>query len=201
MSLGIFYQSDLNVWVSKLGYVGLSLTVMAETGLFFCFFFPGDSLLFTAGLLASQGIFNIKIITFLLIMSAIIGFTIGYGFGFYLYEWLSQRPDTWYFRKSYLEKAHRFYDKHGKKALLFGRFIPVVRTFVPLVAGMIKMPLGVYTIYNCLGAVLWIGLMTLSGYFLGSIIPDISDYLFCIVLVIIVISVLPGIIESLKKKV
>lgn len=191
---------DLNVWVSTLGYIGIAAMIFAETGLFFCFFFPGDSLLFTAGLLASRQVFNIHLLVIFIVTAAFVGYWLGYGFGRRLGNWLSLRPDTWYFKKRYLQSAERFYARHGKKALLMGRLVPAVRTFIPVVAGMVKMPLRLYAVFNFLGALLWGMLVPLLGYFLGSLFPEANRYLLLAVLIIIFLSVLPGIVEWIKNK-
>lgn len=190
---------DLNALVTTLGYVGLAAMLFGETGLFFCFFFPGDSLLFTAGLLASQDIFKIEILIPLLMTMAFLGYLVGYWFGERLGGWLSLQKDSWYFKKSYLERAQIFYETHGKKALILGRLLPIVRTFIPIVAGMVLMPYRLYFIYNMIGAVLWAGVVTLLGYFLGGIFPHANDYLLGIVILIVFVSLLPSIVPWIKK--
>lgn len=191
---------DLNAWVSTLGYMGITAIIFAETGLFFCFFFPGDSLLFTAGLMASRGVFQINWLIGLIISAAFLGYMLAYFVGRYLGGWLSSRPDTWYFKKKYLHHAHAFYNKYGKKALLIGRLVPVLRTFIPVVAGMIKMPFRTYTVFNFFGAVIWGVVVPLLGYFLGAMLPDANRYLLLVVFVIIVLSILPGVIDWLKHR-
>jgi len=196
-----FYHFDLVQWVTTIGYFGLFLIVLLETGFFFGFFLPGDSLMFTAGLLASKGIFNIWVLLPSLIMIAILGYTIGYWFGNRLGHWLLKRKDSVLFKKSFLDQAHAFYHRHGGKALIFGRLMPVVRTFVPIVAGMGAMRYRVYLKFNIIGALLWAGMITLVGYFIGSFLPNASHYIFPVVIMIVFVSVLPGLLHYLKNRV
>lgn len=182
------------------GYIGLTAIILCETGLFLGFFLPGDSLLFAAGLLASQQIFNLWILTPLLIAAAIAGYAVAYWLGDQLGHWLLKRPDSFWFKRRYLIESHQFYEKHGGKALIIGRLIPVVRTFLPIVAGMAEMSLHRYTLYNILGAVIWCGGVTIAGYYLGTIIPNIDTYLLPIIIAIILISLLPAVIHGLRLR-
>lgn len=183
---------DLNETIKTIGYIGLFFIVFAESGLFFGFFLPGDSLLFTAGFLASQGYLDIRILVPLMVIGAIGGDSAGFWTGQKLGKWLLTRRESFFFNKSHLEKAEEFYKKHGGKTLILARFIPAVRTFVPIVAGMAKMDYGQFISYNVVGGLVWAAGMTLAGYFLGKTIPDVDKYLLPIVGVIIVLSVLPG---------
>jgi len=196
------FFSHLNVieWVGALGYTGLFIIVFLEMGLFFGFFLPGDSLVFAAGLLASKHVFNIWILIPSLIIIAILGYTLGYWFGDKLGHWLMKQKDSFWFKKRYVHQAHRFYEKHGGKALVFGRLVPIVRTFVPIVAGMAGMRYRSYFLYNVVGAFVWGGVITLAGYYLGALIPTATRYLVPFVLVIMLISILPGFIHYLRKK-
>lgn len=166
--------------------------IFAESGLFFGFFFPGDSLLFTAGFLASQGIFDIKILAPLVVIAAIGGDSTGFWMGSRLAKWLMSRRESFFFKKEYVTRAHKFYEKHGGKALILARFVPAVRTFVPIVAGMADMKYSKFISYNVVGGLLWGAGMSLAGYFLGRSIPDVDKYLLPIIAVIIIASVLPG---------
>jgi membrane-associated protein len=186
--------------VMTIGFVGVVTIVFAETGLFLGFFLPGDSLLFVAGLLASQKLMDISWLVSAVVSAAFLGYLVGYWFGAKLGGWLLSRPETWYFKRRYLDEAHAFYQKHGGKALLLSRLVPIVRTFVPIVAGMGKMPMRRYVPYNLLGALLWGGGVTLAGYFLGAKVPGVEHYLLPISLGIIVISVLPGAWHFVKSK-
>lgn len=186
--------------VMTIGFVGVVTIVFAETGLFLGFFLPGDSLLFVAGLLASQKLMDISWLVSAVVSAAFLGYLVGYWFGAKLGGWLLSRPETWYFKRRYLDEAHAFYQKHGGKALLLSRLVPIIRTFVPIVAGMGKMPMRRYVPYNLLGALLWGGGVTLAGYFLGAKVPGVEHYLLPISLGIIVISVLPGAWHFVKSK-
>ncbi|ABS77020.1 DedA family protein [Coxiella burnetii] len=191
---------DLIHLVTAIGYFGILLVVFLETGIFVCFFLPGDSLLFSAGLLASQGVFKIWILVPTTIAVAILGYFLAYWLGEKLGGWLLRRPDSIWFKKSYLIQAKKFYDKHGGKSLILGRLIPVVRTFVPIVAGMTRMEYYRYIIFNVVGAFVWGGGVTLVGYYFGYLIPDVGEYILLIVLFIILLSLLPGIWHAVKSR-
>lgn len=184
---------DLAHWVHVIGYIGILIIIFAQTGLLLGFFFPGDSLLFTAGFLASQGYLHIGLLTVSVTITAILGYAVAYWLGKKIGHWLLRRPDKWYFKKRYLEQARTFYDKHGGKALILGRLVPVIRTFVPVVAGMTDMNVWRYNFYNIIGGVIWAAGVTLLGYYLGEKIPGVQHYILPAVLVIIFLSVLPGV--------
>lgn len=173
-------------------YPAITLVVFAESGLFFGFFLPGDSLLFTTGLLASQKVLNIWVLLLLLPIAAILGDSVGYWTGRKLGGWLMKQKDTFFFQKHHLLKAQAFYEKHGGKTLILARFMPAIRTFAPIVAGMANMHYGNFLTYNVVGGILWAVGMTLGGYFLGQLIPDVDKYLLPIIGAIVVISVLPA---------
>ena len=156
---------DFAHWVETIGYVGILLIIFVESGLFVGFFLPGDSLLFIAGMLAEKGIFDITILVPAMIVTAIAGYMLGFWFGDKLGHWLLKRKDSLFFKKRYLTQAHAFYEKHGGKALVLGRLVPIVRTFAPIVAGMADMPYRRYFFYNVLGALVWCGGVTLLGFF------------------------------------
>lgn len=191
---------NINEIVMTLGFAGVIFIIFAETGLFLGFFLPGDSLLFAAGLLASQHVFNIQWLTASIIAAAFLGYTFGYWFGAKLGSWLVKQPDRWYFKRRYLDDAHAFYEKHGGKALLLARLVPIIRTFVPIVAGMGKMSFVRYTIYNFFGALVWGGGVTLAGYFLGQSIPNAEKYILPITLAVIILSIVPGIVHLCQKR-
>jgi membrane-associated protein len=201
--LALFHQyQDPRMLVQAAGYVGLTAIIFAETGLLIGFFLPGDSLLVTAGLLATQSQFglNLWLLGVLLTVAAIVGNSLGYAIGRFTGPRLFTRDDSLLFRKKHLLRAQAFYEKHGRKTLIIARFMPIVRTFVPVVAGFGAMNLRVYTAYNVLGAVLWIWSMLFIGYFLGSIIPGVEDHITKIVLIVIFISLLPGIISWMRER-
>lgn len=186
-------QIDLAHWVEVLGYLGILLIIFLETGLFFGFFFPGDSLLFTAGFLASQRIFNIWVLIPAIIVTAILGYQLGYWFGKKLSAWLLQRKDSFWFKRRYLDQAKVFYERHGGKALIIGRLMPIVRTFVPIVAGMVDMAPRRYFILNISGALIWAGGVTFLGFYLGTKIPNAEHYILPVVIAIIFLSISPAI--------
>jgi len=191
---------DLKEILPAIGYLGIVFIVFAESGLLIGFFFPGDSLLFTAGFLASQGIFNIKILALLCFIGAVLGDSVGYEFGKKVGRRLFKRPDSFLFKKENLEKAETFYEKHGKKTIILARFIPIIRTFAPIVAGIGDMHYKTFLSYNIFGGFFWSVGISFAGYFLGSRIPNVDKYLLPIVLGIIIISVLPGFYHLLKDE-
>jgi membrane-associated protein len=182
---------DLVALIETVGYIGLFAIVFAESGLLIGFFLPGDSLLFTAGFLASQGFFEIAILVPLLFIAAVTGDSVGYAFGKRVGRQLFNREDSRFFRKKYLVRAEEFFEKHGGKTIVIARFVPVVRTFAPIVAGMGAMQYRRFVIYNVVGALLWAVGVTVAGYLLGNIIPHAESYLLPIVAVIIVVSTAP----------
>ena len=186
--------------VETAGYLGLFIIVFAESGLFFGFFFPGDSLLFTAGLLASQGYFSITYLVILLAIAAISGDSVGYWFGKKVGPRIFTREDSFFFHKKHIERAHEFYTKYGPRALVLARFVPVVRTFVPIVAGVGEMHYPTFLRYNIIGGLLWSVGVSLLGYFLGATVPNIEEYLLPIIIVIILLSVLPVVFDLLRAR-
>lgn len=183
---------DLMELIRTVGYLGIFTIVFLESGLLIGFFFPGDSLLFTAGFLASQGFLDIKILIAGCFIFAVLGDSIGYYIGKKLGPKIFTKENSIFFHKKYLERAQRFYDKHGGKTIILARFIPVIRAFAPVVAGVGTMNYKRFLFYNLFGAVLWAIGVTLAGYHLGSLIPDVDKYLLPIVGLIIIASVLPG---------
>ncbi len=182
-----------------IGYLGISLIVFAESGLFFGFFLPGDSLLFTAGFLASQNYFNVHVLAILTAIAAISGDSVGYWFGKKIGPKLFVKEDSRFFHKKNLAKAQHFYEKHGKFTIIISRFIPVIRTFAPIVAGIGTMNYKTFISYNVFGGFIWTFGMIYGGYFLGKLIPDVDKYLIPIVLLIIIVSVLPAIKHFFQK--
>jgi membrane-associated protein len=181
------------------GYVVLSAIVFAETGLFIGFFLPGDSLLFTAGLIASQGFFNVFYLMIVLSLMAIIGDAVGYGIGFKAGAALYKRPDTLWFRRKHLLYAKEFYEEHGGKAIFLARFVPFARTFAPVVAGIAQMSYTRFASYNVFGGIFWVCSMTSAGFFLGSF-PWVRHNLEKVVLLIVFVSVLPIVVEYLRNR-
>jgi membrane-associated protein len=196
--LHFFHQlRDLHGLVQAAGYVGLTAMIFAETGLLIGFFLPGDSVLVTAGLLSTQPQFglNMWLLGALLTIAAIVGNSLGYAIGYYTGPRLFTRDDSLLFKKEHLFRAKAFYDKHGGKTLVIARFMPIVRTFVPVVAGMARMPFQTYTAYNVLGAVLWVWSMLFIGYFLGRLIPGVEHHIEQVIILVIFLSLLPGLIS------
>ena len=201
--LDLFHQlTNVREIVRVGGYVGLTGVIFAETGLLVGFFLPGDSLLVTAGLLASQPEFGLNVwaLGALLTVAAIVGNTVGYFIGRASGPRLFTKDDSLLFKKKHLYRAHEFYEKHGGKTLVLARFMPIVRTFVPVVAGLANMPFGAYTVYNVLGGVAWIWSMLLIGYFLGRSVPGIDKYIELMILVIVGLSLLPAVIAWWRSR-
>ena len=191
---------NLETILPTIGYIGIFAVVFAESGLFIGFFLPGDSLLFTAGFLASQEIFDIRILALLCFIAAVTGDSVGYAFGRHIGPRLFTREDSWLFHKKHLAKAQHFYEKHGKKTIVIARFMPIVRTFAPIVAGIGNMHYKTFITYNIVGGFLWGIGVTVAGYFLGKVIPDVDKYLIPIVVVIIIASILPSVIHLIKER-
>lgn len=186
--------------IQSAGLLGVFAIVFAESGLFFGFFFPGDSLLFTAGLLSAQGYFNPLILLAGVFVCAVLGDTVGYSFGFRWGRRLFEREDSLFFRKEHLYRTERFFEKYGTKAIILARFVPIVRTFTPILAGVGQMKYRTFITYNILGGLGWSVLMIVLGFYLGTIVPNIDKYILPIVLVIIFVSFLPIAYEFLKNR-
>lgn len=185
--------------IKTAGYLGIFAIVFAESGLFIGFFLPGDSLLFTAGFLASQGFFNIWYLIPLIFVAAVLGDNVGYAFGYKVGPMLFNKEESILFHKDHLERARIFYEKHGKKAIVLARFMPGIRTFAPILAGVGKMDYTVFMAYNLIGGILWGVGLPLLGYLLGNTIPDADKYLLPIILLIIFLSILPSLIHIWKE--
>ena len=197
--MDIFSTENLIVLIKAVGYVGLFGIIFAESGLFLGFFLPGDSLIFTAGVLASQGFLNIWVLIGVLFLAAVLGDNFGYSFGRKVGPAIFKREDSILFHKENLVRANAFYAKHGPKALILARFMPVIRTFAPILAGVGVMNYRKFFMYNLIGGALWTISLPLLGYFLGQVIPDIDKYLLPIILLIIFLSVLPSAIHLIKS--
>jgi membrane-associated protein len=183
------------------GEVGLWLMIFAETGLLIGFFLPGDSLLFTAGLLASQGSLDATLVILGCFIAAVIGDAVGYTIGRQVGPRLFARPDSKVFKQAYVERTSAFFDRRGPKTVLLARFVPVVRTFTPVMAGVGGMRRRTFTIYNIIGAFIWAVGITLAGYALSSAIgSSIDTYLYPIVAAIVVVSLIPPLLEWRRAK-
>ncbi len=198
---------DLQELIKWAGVFGVAAIVFAESGLLIGFFLPGDSLLFTAGFLVQIGVlpFNIHLLVFILFVAAVLGDSVGYTFGRRVGRKLFERPNSRLFKKGHLEKAEAFYEKYGAKTIIMARFIPVVRTFAPVVAGTANMHYKTFVSYNIIGGLLWAAGLTYLGFFLGDIFTnhlglDIDQVILPAIAIIILISIMPPIIHILKDK-
>ena len=180
-------------------YAILFLIVFCETGLVVTPFLPGDSLLFAAGAVAALGGMNVHIAAGLLLAAAVIGDAVNFAIGKYFGEKLFAKPNSKIFKQEYLSKTHAFYEKYGGKTIILARFVPIVRTFAPFVAGMGNMHYGRFIRYNIIGALMWVGLLTYAGYFFGEL-PVVKNNFGLVVIGIIVVSVLPMVVEIAKAK-
>ena len=188
----------LETLLPSIGYLGIFAIVFAESGLLIGFFLPGDSLLFTAGFLASQDIFNIYFLAIGCFIAAVFGDSVGYAFGLRVGRRLFNREDSVFFHKKNLLKAEAFYEKHGKKTIVLARFLPVIRTFAPIIAGIGRMEYRSFVAFNIIGGFMWAIGLTLAGFLLGRLIPDVDKYLLPIVGLIVILSILPQTIHILK---
>ena len=186
--------------IETLGLIGVVSIIFAESGLFFGFFLPGDSLLFTAGLLASQNFLSIQYLVIFGIIAAIAGDSVGYAFGKKVGPKIFTKEDSLIWNKKHIEKSRKFFEKYGPKAIILARFMPIVRTFTPILAGVGTMEYKLFLRYNIIGGVLWVASMSIGGYFFGKLIPNPDKYLLPIIGLIIFLSILPGILEFIKSR-
>jgi membrane-associated protein len=203
MNIPVFLDSFNPEYLIQYGGLTLLLIIIfAETGVFFGFFLPGDSLLFIAGLLSDTKYLdvNISLMIVLLVIAAVSGSTVGYFTGRWAGNYLANKKDNFFFKKKYLDITQAFYQKHGMMAFVLGRFLPVVRTFVTILAGMVKIDFAKFVIFNFLGATAWIVTMVLAGHFLGRIFPQITSYLEIIVIGMILVSAIPVIVTWFKNR-
>jgi len=182
------------------GYAVLVGIVFTETGLLVGFFLPGDSLLVTAGLVAAAGGLNVWWVNGLLIVAAVVGDSVGYAIGARLGPRLFTRERSLLFNPRHVERTRRFYERHGAKTIVIARFVPIIRTFAPVVAGVGQMRYRRFLVYNVAGGVGWVTSMTWTGYLLGRAIPNIADYIHIVVIVVIVVSVIPIVVEILRER-
>jgi membrane-associated protein len=192
---------DLPALVQWAGYVGLTAIIFTETGLFFGFFLPGDSLLVTAGLLASQGFaLDVYTLGLLLNLAAVLGDNTNYWIGRLTGPRIFSRSESFFFHRRHVDRAHAFYEKHGPKTVVLARFMPIIRTFAPLVAGVAQMNYRTFLTYSILGGTLWIWSMLFTGYFLGQYVPGIDKHIELVIIGVIFLSILPGILAWLKER-
>lgn len=188
---------DLIQWA---GFIGLTLIVFSETGLLVGFFLPGDSLLVTAGLLGTQGYFNVYRLAPLLTLAAICGNCTGYFIGRATGPRIFNRENSLLFNKKHAIRAHEFYERNGKKTIILAQFMPIIRTFSPVVAGVGDLSFRNFFVYTVLGAFVWIWSMIFTGYFLGRYIPGIDKHIEIVVIIVILVSIMPGIIGGAKAR-
>lgn len=194
------FLSDVRGLVQAGGYVALAIIVFAETGLMIGFFLPGDSLLVTAGLFAAKGDLNIFLLNGLLMFCAIVGDATGYYIGRKLGPALFRREDSLLFKKKHLIATHEFYERHGGKTIIIARFVPVVRTFAPVVAGIGNMGYRRFAMFNIIGGIGWVFSMTMIGYLLVTLFPATEKHIEKVIIIVIFVSILPAIIEWLRSK-
>lgn len=197
---------DLVTFIQTVSILGVAFVIFAESGLLIGFFLPGDSLLFTAGFLMFTGVlsFNVHLAVLIIFLAAVLGDSVGYTFGRRVGARIFNRPDARLFKQEYIKQAQEFYEKYGPKTIVIARFIPIVRTFAPIVAGVGKMPYRRFLLFNVIGAFLWTAGVTYAGYFLGKWFQamdwQIDQILLPVIAIIIVISVLPPAIHIFKNK-
>jgi membrane-associated protein len=197
LASGRYALDDLVRWG---GYVVLVAIVFTETGLLIGFFLPGDSLLITAGLVAAAGGLNIWWLNVLLIVAAIVGDSVGYAIGWRLGPRLFTREKSLLFNPKHVERTRQFYERHGAKTIVIARFVPIIRTFAPVVAGVGQMRYGRFVFYNIAGGIGWVVSMTWAGYLLGHAIPNIGSHIHIVVAIVIVLSIIPIVVEIIKDR-
>ena len=197
LATGRYSLDDLVHWG---GYVVLVVIVFTETGLLVGFFLPGDSLLITAGLVAATGYLNIWWLNGLLILAAVLGDSVGYAIGRRLGPKLFTRPKSLLFNPRHVERTRAFYARHGARTIVIARFVPIVRTFAPVVAGVGQMEYRRFVFYNVAGGVGWVTSMTWAGYFLGQVVPNISERIHIVVVVVILLSLIPIVVELVRER-
>ena len=182
------------------GYVALVAIVFTETGLLVGFFLPGDSLLITAGLVAAAGGLDIWLLNVLLSVAAIVGDSVGYAIGYRTGPRIFTRDDSRWFSRMHLVRTREFYERHGGKTIVLARFIPIIRTFAPVVAGVGRMEYRHFLAYNVLGGIGWVAGMTWTGYLLGQTIPDVGRYIHLVIAIVVILSVIPIGVEWWKAR-
>lgn len=183
------------VWV----YAILFLIVFSETGLVVTPFLPGDSLLFVAGAVAATGAMDVHLLVVLLILAAVLGNSVNYSIGRWIGPRVFRFEDSWLFKRAYLERTHRYFERYGGRTIVITRFVPIVRTYAPFVAGIGAMPYGRFSLFNLAGALLWVAGLTYAGYFFGNM-PLVKNNLSLVILAIVVASISPAIIEMARHK-
>lgn len=199
--LDLWHQlSDLEGLIRWGGYAILTIIVFAETGLLVGFFLPGDSLLVTAGLLSAHGFLDVYLMGLILSVAAVTGDSVGYAIGKAAGPKIFTRESSIFFNRKHLTRAHAFYEKHGGKTIVLARFMPIIRTFAPVVAGVAEMHYRTFLMYNVVGGLTWVWGMLFTGYFLGRYIPGIDEHIDIVIVGVIFLSLLPGIISWLRQR-
>jgi membrane-associated protein len=194
------HLSDLEGLIRWGGYFVLTAIIFAETGLLIGFFLPGDSLLVTAGLLSAHGLLDVYLLGLILSVAAITGDSLGYMIGKAAGPKIFTREQSIFFNRKHLQRAHAFYEKHGGKTIVLARFMPIIRTFAPVVAGVAEMHYRTFVMYNVVGGLAWVWGMLFTGYFLGRYIPGIDEHIDVVIITVIFLSLLPGIISWLRQR-
>ena len=200
--LSIFQYLDAETMIRSGGFYLILFVIFAETGLFFGFFLPGDYLLFLAGLFTASGLLEVSIFSLCLgmIIAGILGNFVGYWIGWRTGPMLFKRKDSWLFKQKYIVMAEEFYNKYGGTALILGRFMPIIRTFAPIFAGVVRLDFKKFILFNIIGSFLWVLVLTLSGYYLGKRFPQIVEYIEYIVIGFVLLATAPIIIAVIKRK-
>jgi membrane-associated protein len=189
---------DITYFITNYGYFGIFIIIFLESGLFFAL--PGDSLLFTAGLLATVFGFNLPLLIIIICLATFLGGLAGYEIGTYLEKLRKFSFFRLILKQEHIDKAHRFFAKYGKFAIICSRFVPIIRTFTPIVAGIARVPYRFFIKYNLISSILWSTLITLVGYFLGRVFPIITNYLWVVTILVVLISLIPILVQMAKKK-
>lgn len=191
---------DPVILIQTFGYIGLFAIIFAESGILLGFFLPGDSLLFTAGFLASQGYLRIEVLIPLLFLAAFAGDSVGYLFGKKVGPKIFSRPRSFFFNPEHVERTRAFFERHGAKTIMLARFIPVVRTFAPIMAGVGEMKYKIFVRYNFVGALAWAVGLTLLGFLFGNTVPNADKYVLPVVILIVVASLIPPVWHFIKER-
>jgi membrane-associated protein len=186
--------------IKAVGLVGVLFVIFAESGLFFGFFFPGDSLLFTAGFLASQGFIPPTWLFIGAFVAAVLGDSVGYAFGKKIGPKIFTKNDSFFFNKKHIQRSEHFYEKYGKKTIILARFVPVVRTFAPILAGVGNMSYKTFLSYNVIGGFLWSVGISALGFGLGAVVPNADSYITPLIVIIIIVSLIPPVNEYMKAR-
>jgi len=191
---------DIEALIQWGGLAMICAIVFAETGLMIGFFLPGDSLLVTAGVFAAAGFLDLTLLLTLVSLCAVVGDQLGYYIGQKTGQALFTREDSLFFKRSHVLKAQSFYEKYGAKTIVIARFVPIVRTFAPVIAGVAKMNYRRFATYNVAGGILWVFGMVLTGYLLGSAVPNINEHIHIVIVIVVVLSILPALIEVIRSR-